>query len=212
MTDILNQLPQKKERKKKGSSQKNKGKVGERAFAELFGKHSGYPFIRIYTSGASVGRTNNLRLQQLTNGQGLSQLGDIMAPEYMKYQFVLESKNYADLDFHNLFINKNSSSIIKWYNEMMFDVHSAYQIMKTHKKVIGILCVKITRKGEFLVINNGMLREILGDFVLPAQYLSFLLLPKEELKNVGWDPQCYMVNANEFLKLNKNMFELEEKS
>lgn len=205
-TALLSTLPGVKAeaKKRKGNPSKNKGKVGEREVADIFTSTLGHPFQRIYCSGASVGRSNSYRLEQLTKGQGLSQLGDIMPPEYMSYQFVLESKNYAELDFHALLLEKGSKQLLGWYDEMQYDAESALTILKGKKKpVFGALCVKITRKGLWIVFDIGMAYNILGSCIYPKPYLIFDHTIREALVKEKWSGVLCMCELEPFLEKNK---------
>ena len=206
-TALLSTLPGIKAdgKKRKGNASKNKGKVGEREVADIFTSALGHPFQRIYCSGASVGRSNSYRLEQLTKGQGLSQLGDVMAAEYMANQFVLECKNYADLDFHTLLLEKCSKQLLGWYDEMQYDAESAITLLKGKKKpIFGALCVKITRKGLWIVVDMGMLTNTLGHYTLPKPYLTFgPHETREALKKEGWSSILVMCELEPFLEANK---------
>ena len=93
-----------------GKSAKTKGKTGERYIADFLAKVTGMPFIRVPNSGAFVGSSNRSRMDNITSGMASLQLGDIISPEFLTHQFIWESKNYADLDFHNLFYKENSKT------------------------------------------------------------------------------------------------------
>ena len=202
---LLSALPQ-QPKKRKHNTSKQKGKRAERECAEILTERLGHPFQRIYCSGASVGRSNSYRLEQLTKGQALSQLGDVMPPEYMAAQFVTESKNYAALDFHALLTPKGSRMLLGWYGEMMYDCESAIGFMAggkaKAKPVVGWLFVKITRKGEWIVFDQGMMLAAIGAFSVPTPHLIFEAVQRIALVEAGWNGTCVMCGFDDFVAAN----------
>jgi len=203
--------------RKKGVNPKSKGKAGEAYFAKFLSKEIGMSFIRVPNSGAFVGQANRERLKTLTRTQSIINLGDIINPEELKYQFIWESKNYGELDFHNILKPKGSTKLLGWLEELLYDVESAYIYLK-EKKPIGFLCVKITRRGSWIVCNNG---NIVGTFpnaqygadptkwIIPTYpYLSFKYEIKSDiLKQNKWSSNFFMCDFESFIKYNKeNLF------
>lgn len=152
--DKLNKSKQTKNGKTRsqiGKSSKTKGKAGERFFASALSKSTKLSFLRVPNSGAFVGQRNRNRLETLSKTQQVINLGDIICPEELKYCFIFESKNYEELDFHNLINPKGSTKLLGWLDELLYDVQSAKTYMKNDKVIFGFLLVKITRKGSWII-------------------------------------------------------------
>lgn len=184
--------------KKKTNHNKNKGKRGESYFADILTKISGMPFQRIFTSGAATGRSNRMRIKQLTLGQAINNIGDISSPEMIKYLLIFESKNYDEVFLHQL-LTGECKQIFGWMKEMMFDVNSALLTLK--KYPLGFLCIKYTAKGNFVVVNKGMMKDKMQ---LPAVHMHFSHpeIP-EDLVKEGWTQEFYLTEFSEFFELNK---------
>lgn len=194
-------------KKKKTINQKKKGKTGESYFANILSDISGHHFHRIYTSGASVGKSNSDKLDILTQGQAEAQLGDIQSPETLKYYLIWESKNYGELDFHNLLVQKGSTKIHGWIEELEYDIESALFRMKNNtRETFGFLCVKITRKGSWVVGNI----KAVGTCSLPTPTLTFCHKTRDKLKEKGYGDEYFMCEFEEFFKYNKERFLVED--
>lgn len=187
-----------KTRSQVGKGSKSKGKTGERHFADILSKYSELEFIRVPNSGAFVGQSNRERLMKLSRTQRLINLGDIIAPEELMYSFIIESKNYADLDFHNLLNIKNNTTVIGWLDELLYDCESHFMFKKDIKPLISILGIKITRKGSYAVFNESLKLET------SAPFLTFKHEIKHEslIKN-GFTETFYLMDFEEFCKHNK---------
>lgn len=188
-----------KQPKKKRNYNKQKGKRGESYFADILTKISGMPFQRIFTSGAATGRSNRERIKQLTLGQAINNIGDISSPEMLKYLLIFESKNYEEVFLHQL-LNGECKQIFGWMKEMMFDVNSALLTLK--KYPFGFLCIKYTGKGNFVVVNKGMMKD--HGMKIPPTFLKFSHpeIPEDLLKE-GWTNDFYMTDFASFFELNK---------
>ena len=178
---------------------KNRGKTGERYFADILSNISGLHFHRTFTSGAFVGSSNRERIKQITMGQTINNLGDISAPEMLKYLLIFESKNYTEVFIHQL-LNGECKQIFGWLKEMMFDVNSA--LLSIKKQALGFLCIKYTSKGNFVVVNKGMMKKY--KLRLIDSYIKFNHpeIPEDLIKD-GWDNCFYMMDFAPFFELNK---------
>lgn len=215
MTNILGQLDKVvKNEKKKKAQPKQKGKVGETYFAEKLSEISGHHFHRIYSSGASVGKSNNILLEELTNGQAQAHIGDIHSPEDFTHYFIWESKNYADLDFHNLLNPKFSKQVSGWIDELEYDLQSAFTLLKdNYRTIAGFLCIKITRKGSWIVGNKKYIQEIFfkDEEMKCESILYFNKDCNEVLKEFGFGNEYFMTDFETFIKLNKDkLFVVDE--
>lgn len=212
--NILSQID-KVVKKKKKAQPKPKGKLGETFFATKLSEVSGYHFHRIYTSGASVGKSNNSLLTQLTQNQAESQLGDIFSPEDLTHYFIWECKNYAELDFHNL-INNGSTKIHEWIEELEYDLQSAFTLLKdNYREIAGFLCVKITRKGSWIVGNKSYILKTFFENNIDNMKFNNVLFFKKEcnevLKKYDFNDEYFMTDFESFITLNKEkLFVVDE--
>ncbi len=195
--------PKESARKKRVNS-KSKGKTGEYYFANRLSEISGMHFQRIFTSGASVGQKNRGRLETLTVGQAEQQLGDIASPETLRQMLVWESKNFADLDLHNVIGSEDGSRTLSgWVGEMMYDVESALTTMRSQRPVMGFLCVKLTRKGAWIAVNvKGFLTAFGVRASLAAPYVVFEHEPRPALAQYGWGRQWVLEDFDRFVAAN----------
>lgn len=199
--------------KKKRINVKQKGKRGESWVADELSDVSGLHFHRIFSSGASVGQSNSDKLDILTQNQGESQLGDVQSPEDLKYYFIWECKNYGELDFHNLIkpTGNFSKQIIDWLAELEYDLESALIRMKNNTRfTIGFLCVKITRKGSWIVGNYDYVSNF-KDIKLNNTVLFFYNPPKESLRRFGFGDKYFLTDFKTFIKDNKNVLFIIDK-
>jgi len=203
---ILTQLSNVVKSRKKGVEGKKKGKRGESWFADKLSDVSGLHFHRIFSSGAAVGGTNNNLLNQLTQSQAEAQLGDIQSPEDFLHYFIWECKNYADLDFHNLFNLSFSKTVLGWINELEYDLQSAVTLMKNnYRPVVGFLCIKITRKGAWIIGNEKYINDIFfkNSEMKVDNILYFVREPNEVLKKIGFGNKYFMMDFTNFVTYNK---------
>ena len=74
------------------------------------------------------------------------------------------------------------------------------------KCVFGALCVKITRKGMWIVFDREMARAAVawrGELLyMPAPRLLFRHEPRDALKAAGWSGDLCMCELEPFLELN----------
>ncbi|OQB40850.1 MAG: hypothetical protein BWY04_01169 [candidate division CPR1 bacterium ADurb.Bin160] len=209
--DVIEQLEKITKKRKKGVNPKTKGKRGETYFAEKLSQVTGLHFHRIYASGASVGQSNSNKLEILTQAQSEAQLGDIQSPEDLKYYFIWESKNYEELDFHNLININCSKQLISWLEELEYDLESALTRMKNnYRQVAGFLLVKITRRGSWIIGNIDYISKVFPDFQLNNNYLFFRHEPRENLKKFGFGSEYFMTDFETFIKNNNEvLFEID---
>ena len=202
-----------KKKKKKGVNQKQKGKRGETWFADKLTKVSGLNFERIYTSGASVGKKNSKRLTQLTQAQGESQLGDIISPENLTHYFIWESKNYAELDFHNLLKppDKFSRQTREWLEELNFDIVSGFTKLKMNvRPLVGFLLIKVTRKGDWIIGNIDYINKMFENIEI-ENHLVFENEPSKVLQEKGFGNKYFMTDFDSFLSQNsKELFKVDK--
>jgi hypothetical protein len=190
-----------KTRSQIGKASKRKGKSGERFFADILSQASGLEFIRVPNSGAFVGQQNRDRLQKLSRMQQAISLGDIICPEELVNAMVFESKNHQELDFHNLLNYDGSTALNGWLEELLYDCESYLMFAKIPKPLIGILCVKITRKGAWAVINKNNAEK--HGLSIPLPSLMFRHDIPEKLRFYGWGDIFYMSDFKTFCNTNK---------
>lgn len=124
------------------SKSKSKGASWERDCAKFLSDLYGENFLRNITgSGAYVGGKNVHRKSALTEGQIRSTKGDITPPDSWQ-RFNAEAKNYADLDFHNLYLG--SRQLDTWLSQLL---------TVRDNNDFDILMFKITRKGKYVVVR-----------------------------------------------------------
>ncbi len=201
-----------KERKKSVNS-KSKGKTFEYEVANSLSIATGMPFQRIFASGASVGQSNRGRLINMTNGQAITQLGDITSPELLKQLIIWECKNYQSVDLHLLLSAKGSKQIEGWLSELLYDVESAIVSNITDKIVWGFLCIKWTRKGSWIIFNKNLLNNYFIDkeqfFNYDIPSLQFNYNISDTLVDNNWGNEFIMTDFEEFInKYHKLLFQL----
>lgn len=196
-----------------GKGSKTKGKTGERYFADILTELSGMSFIRTSNSGAFCGQSNRERLKTISRAQGHMTLGDIICPEELKWNLIFEAKNYAELEFHQLLNLGGSAKLLGWLDEMLYDAESAVTFMP-QSETIGLLCVKITRRGSWIIYNQGLLTKkwqkpfIARDnssigYCIPYPHLTFAHRISSVLSAVGWNSVFEMTDFRNFCTINK---------
>jgi hypothetical protein len=144
-------------------------------------------------------------MEKLTLGQIENGLGDISAPEILKYFIVNEVKNYKELAFHQLLNPGGCKQIHDWLEEIMYDVVSAKTFIK--KPSMGFLNINITNKGLWVVVNHGMLYHFHQGICLSRPALLFTYeVTNQILKDSGWDNSFIMCDLTTFYKENKWIF------
>lgn len=202
---IENILPKGRSKSKSGKHSKDKGKTGERKVANLFTEMSGHSFIRVPNSGAYIGQSNREKVKQLTKVQGYVQLGDIIPPEDFYYRYIIESKNYKELDFHNLLNPQFSKKIYNWLDELEYDIVTAFEYMNI-ENIIGLLIVNISRKGTWVIGNYDYLYLIMGELnfeKIPVLY--FFKKQLDQLKKYNFNDKYFMCDLYNFINNNKHI-------
>lgn len=126
------------------SKAKTKGNSAERAIAKFLGELFGGSFIRVPNSGAYIGGTNAVRKEFLSNGQIRGSKGDILPPDHMP-KLVIESKFYADFQFHSLLTPGGLPQLDLWIKQQLDCVEA---------DDVWFVIFKINRKGSFIVIPH----------------------------------------------------------
>lgn len=130
---------------------KNKGKSWERDVCNFLSDLYRQSFIRVPNSGAYVGGKNEYRKDYLSEEQIKLSRGDIVPPLNYPY-FLAECKNYADFPFHQLVSGSSISLLDGWIEQVEHDVNNDNDLW--------ILCIKITRKGTYIVYSLDLLPEL----------------------------------------------------
>ena len=188
-----------------GRFSKRKGKTGEHFFATTLSTLTNLQFIRVPNSGAFVGMSNRERLKTLSKVQSLISLGDIITPENLYYYFIFESKNYKNLDFHNLLSVHNSKQLLHWLDELLYDIESAHMYMN-HKPIIGFLCIKITNKGNWIVGNMNNVISHFSAFHIPKPHLIFQYTIPQILYDYNFKDDFFICDFVQFVKNNLELF------
>jgi hypothetical protein len=125
------------------SKSKQKGSSFERDIAKYLSELYNESFLRNITgSGAYIGGRNVHRKGTMSAGQIQSTKGDITAPDDWTH-FNAEAKNYADIDFHNLYTG--SKQLDGWLDQLMTVADDGD---------FNILMFKITRKGKYVAVQE----------------------------------------------------------
>lgn len=161
---ILEQLPKSKKvnkhiTKSGKSKSKSKGKSGERFFVEKLKSATKQSWLRVPNSGAFIGKQNRERIREMSVGQIGVALGDIQPPDNLKFNLVLECKNYAYFPFYKILTNNLPSQLEEWIEEILYDTETA-KMTADKRPELGFLLFKITRKGSFI---SGIMND---DYIL----------------------------------------------
>ena len=136
-----------------GRKSKNKGKSYERDIANFLTELYDESFTRVPYSGAFVGGQNIVRTETLSEDQTRGYKGDIHpGPSFPK--LVIEAKNYGEFPWHNLALRKPIVMLDDW-------IQQAKDACEPDDK--WLLCVKITRQGQFVLWDPAM-------WQIPLQY------------------------------------------
>jgi len=129
-----------------GRKSKNKGKSYERDVANFLSELYGESFTRVPYSGAFVGGQNIKRTATLSEDQTRGYKGDIHpGPSFPK--LVIEAKNYAEFSWPSLALNKSSAQLDDWIQQ---------SIDSCEPGDMWLLCIKITRQGQFVLWDPNM--------------------------------------------------------
>lgn len=164
-----------------GTKSKNKGKSYERDLAKYFTELFGGSFTRVPYSGAYIGRSNNVRMEYLSETQIRSFKGDLIPSDEMKHM-VVEAKFYADFPYHALTANKQIPILDEWISQALDAVEEGD---------VWFLCVKINRRGQFVVFHKNLLNEniVLQNYSVYYDYIvadltTFFYNNKEQLQEL----------------------------
>lgn len=126
-----------------GRASKNKGKTGERELCAIFGEYFEGNFERVPWSGAFIGGKNIVRKETMTEAQIRAAKSDIIPPDDMP-KLVLECKWYKDFPFHAFAYGNDIPILDGWINDLEYDCD---------EQDLGLLCIKVNRKGWFVAYN-----------------------------------------------------------
>lgn len=124
------------------SRQKNKGNSFERAVASDLSNIFELPFNRTMGSGSFIGGKNQYRKSQISTHLVTASRGDIVCPAEHGWNFIIECKNYADLNFNGI-IQGYCDKLSGWITEVRFDAEN---------KSNHMVCFKINRAGTYLAL------------------------------------------------------------
>lgn len=188
--------------RRKGVASHPKGKAGEYAIIKIFDKYSEAKWIRIPNSGAQLGQSNRTRINQLHESQIEALLGDIFPPGDLQYRFIIESKNYGTFPFKKFEAGNVPSQLKIWLEQMQHDCVT-YLMTPAKRKHIGLLFVKITKMGEWLVFNKQYLTNLL-QINIPKKHKQFVQVPPQLLIDNGYGDEWIWCDADELCLLNKS--------
>ena len=124
-----------------GSKSKTKGKSYERDIANFLSDLYKESFTRVPHSGAYIGGQNFSRIDKLSENQTRGFKGDIIPPDTFQL-LVIEAKNYGEFQWHNLALGKE----VKLLDQFISQAQESCE-----DKDKWLLCVKISRQGEFVL-------------------------------------------------------------
>ena len=101
-------------------------------------------FTRVPYSGAFVGGSNIIRINDLTEAQTRSFKGDLIPPETFP-KIVFEAKHYANFQWNALALGKSVAQLDEWISQ-------AQESCEPGDK--WLLIVKITRQGQFVLWDH----------------------------------------------------------
>lgn len=124
------------------SKSKNKGNSFERAVASDLTTIFELPFNRTFGSGAFLGGSNFHRRAGVSKSIQNASLGDIACPADNGWNFIIECKSYADLNFNGI-IKGYCDKLSGWIGEVRYDAEDRANHM---------VCFKINRAGVYVVL------------------------------------------------------------
>lgn len=124
------------------SRQKNKGNSFERAVASDFSNIFELPFNRTQGSGSFIGGKNQYRKSQISSHLVTSSRGDIVCPAEHGWDFIIECKSYASINFNGI-IQGYCDKLSGWIGEVRYDAED---------KPNHMVCFKIDRAGTYIAI------------------------------------------------------------
>lgn len=206
--ELLSQIekPKKKNRSEIASAAQKKGKSGERGCANYLTEQTEHNFERIPSSGAMVGGSNRNRIKRLSENQAEAMLGDIFPPRDLKYRFVIECKNYGKFAWKKFREKKQVPALLAgWINEYLFDCISYETIEGKSREHLGLLFVKITRAGEWMVGNTSAIEKVIGKKLvfddMDVQYFDF---DSDYADTLGYGKEFFFCEFKKFVDVNKD--------
>lgn len=124
------------------SRQKQKGNSFERDIAKDLTEIFNLPFSRTFGSGAFLGGKNFHRRAGVSKAVQNASLGDISCPAEHGWEFIIECKNYADLNFNGI-IQGYCDKLSGWIGEVRYDAEN---------KLNHMVCFKINRAGVYIAL------------------------------------------------------------
>lgn len=144
------------------SAAKIKGSGWERDLCKILSKIFTGSFIRVPHSGAYVGASNAHRAKTLSDTQVRAMRGDIVPPDHLP-KMVIECKFYKDFSYHSFLTNERIAQLDKWLEQTKDCVQEGDR---------WFLCVKINRKGSFVVFDKMFLPHLkLKNYVKYFDYI-----------------------------------------
>lgn len=134
------------------SKSKTKGKSAERELSKIFAEVFGGSWQRVFASGAFVGGANRFRAKLLSESQLLNSANDIVPPDEY-HNCALESKSYADFEFHHLYREEGNKTLNGWIDQVWesgIDMDTAFPM----------ICMKFNRIGWFCCVWGNKLSNI----------------------------------------------------
>lgn len=190
-----------------GKSNKKKGKTYELEIVYLLCEQTGLSFYRNPSSGAFIGAKNRRRVAEITGGQLVSVLGDIIPPDdELKYKLILECKFYKSFPFPKLNKGEVPAKLKEWLEQVQFDAQT-YLIGKRGKQHLAFLCIKINNKGNWIVFNEDYLKSTTNKINISTDKIEFSLEPLEDLKALGYGNKWIFTDLKSFFKFNDWIFE-----
>lgn len=101
-----------------GSKSKAKGSRGELELCKKLGAVFNGSFLRSSSSGAYIGGFNSHRKKNLSENQIRSLKSDIVPPDFMP-RFVVESKLYSEIPYHQFFAGEHVALVDGWIKQVL---------------------------------------------------------------------------------------------
>ena len=136
-----------------GKKSKTKGKSYERDIANLLSEMYNESFTRVPHSGAFIGGQNFSRIEKLSENQTRGFKGDIIPPDNFPL-LVIEAKNYGEFRWHHLALKNDVKQLDEWIGQAEDSCED---------KDKWLLCVKITRQGEFVLWDPMRFKDLDAD-------------------------------------------------
>lgn len=125
---------------------KSKGNSAERELSKFLAGVFCGSFVRVPNSGAFIGGKNAVRKANMSEGQKRGAKGDIIPPDFMP-KLVLESKFYADFQFHSLITEGKVPQLDKWIEQTIECVEP---------QDVWFVAFKINRRGWYACFPEEM--------------------------------------------------------